>query len=70
MPVFVITDSKGLVRFLSNGSKGWLHSDSNGDMLAQALMERIVAHDDDERTANDERTAAATRATPDKQKPQ
>jgi hypothetical protein len=57
VPFFVITDGKGTVRLLTNGSRGWLHSDSNGDILAQTMMERIVAHDDTERVAAAEKAA-------------
>ncbi|ADV83828.1 hypothetical protein [Terriglobus saanensis] len=51
VPFFVLTDGKGNVRLLTNGSRGWLYSDGNGDILAQTMMERIVAHDDNERGA-------------------
>jgi len=51
VPFFVLTDGRGNVRLLTNGSRGWLHSDSNGDILAQTMMERIIAHDATERVA-------------------
>lgn len=57
VPFFVFTDGKGNVRLLTNGSRGWLHSDGNGDILAQTMMERIVAYDDTERVAAAEKAA-------------
>ena len=57
VPFYILTDGKGTIRLLTNGSRGWLHLDDNGDILAQTMMERIVAHDDTERVAAAEKAA-------------